>query len=114
MFVGSVINNLELIPGRGAQCLRAAGVSAYIYLKRDNYVVIKMPSGILKKISSACVSSYGVVSFSLFKYLRKGTAGRNRLYNIRPTVRGVVMNPVDHPHGGGEGKKSQPRLPLTP
>jgi large subunit ribosomal protein L2 len=73
-----------------------------------------MPSGYLKKLSSSCIGSYSCVSFRLWKYLRKGSAGRNRLLNKRPIVRGIVMNPVDHPHGGGEGRKSQPKLPLTP
>jgi large subunit ribosomal protein L2 len=75
---------------------------------------LKLRSGLLQKLSNYCIGSLGVVSNSFHKYSKKKNAGSNRILGNRPKVRGVAMNPVDHPHGGGEGKKSQPALPLTP
>jgi large subunit ribosomal protein L2 len=77
-------------------------------------VVVKLRSGVLKKISNACIGSYGVVSNGRKQYFSYGKAGVARFMNKRPVVRGIAMNPCDHPHGGGEGRKSQPRLPRTP
>lgn len=114
MSVGSIVNNVEIIPGNGAVLARAAGMNAFIYTKFANYVLLKLKSGILKKISVSCIASYGTVSNKDHYKLNLRKAGTARMLNKRPIVRGVAMNPVDHPHGGGEGKKSQPRLPRTP
>lgn len=112
--IGSYLNNIESIPGKGSIFSRAAGTSAFVYSKSDSFVVLKLRSGLLQKLSNYCIGSLGVVSNSFHKYSKKKNAGSNRILGNRPKVRGVAMNPVDHPHGGGEGKKSQPALPLTP
>jgi len=112
--VGTYLNNIEIIPGKGAVLARAAGTSAFVYSKSNNFIVLKLRSGLLKKLSNYCIGSLGIVSNSFHKYSKKKNAGANRILGNRPKVRGVAMNPVDHPHGGGEGKKSQPALPRTP
>jgi large subunit ribosomal protein L2 len=113
--LGIDIHNLELLPKKGGQIIRAAGTSAKIIAKENNYVIIKLPSKELRIFNKNCSATIGKLSNSSIFRLKIGKAGRNRWLGIRPTVRGSAMNPVDHPHGGGEGKSSigkpQPRTP---
>lgn len=108
------MHHIEAFPGGGGIYARAAGVGGFIYSKWQNYVFLKLPSGSLIRLSKFCVCVNGLVSNKNHHILRKGKAGVNRLLGRRPTVRGVAMNPVDHPHGGGEGKKSKPVKQKTP
>lgn len=103
---GAFIHNIELNPNSGARFVRSAGVFAQIVSKVDKYVIVKLPSGEQRKILSACIATIGKVSNGLHKDQKVGKAGRNRWLGIRPRVRAVAMNPVDHPMGGGEGKAS--------
>ncbi len=112
--VGTLIHNVELKPGKGGQLARSAGASCQLAGRTDGYVQIKLPSGELRKISEKCTATIGVVSNSEHGNTKVGKAGKSRLRGIRPTVRGVAMNPVDHPHGGGEGKTSGGRHPVSP
>ena len=102
--VGTVIHNIELKPGKGAQLVRAAGISAQLMAKENDYAQVRLPSGEVRMIRLACKATIGVVGNHDHENVSIGKAGRKRWMGIRPTVRGVVMNPVDHPHGGGEGK----------
>lgn len=102
--VGVPIYNLELTPGSGARVARSAGNTATLLSFEDKYAQIKLPSGEIRNFSKSCSATVGTVSNADFKNIRIGKAGRMRWLGIRPTVRGKVMNPVDHPHGGGEGK----------
>ncbi|MGB9680036.1 MAG: 50S ribosomal protein L2 [Thermoanaerobacteraceae bacterium] len=113
--LGTVIHNIELMPGKGAQLVRAAGSSAQLMAKEGNTVQIRMPSGEVRIVSANCRATIGQVSNLDHENIKIGKAGRTRWLGIRPTVRGSVMNPVDHPHGGGEGKApiGHPG-PLTP
>ena len=106
MPLGTTIHNVEMQPGQGGKLVRSAGASAQLSNKEDKYAVIKMPSGELRKILINCYATVGVVSNSDHSLQSMGKAGRNRWRGIRPRVRGVAMNPVDHPMGGGEGKAS--------
>lgn len=106
MPVGTIIHNIELHPGRGAAMVRSAGTSAQLLSKDDKFVVIKLPSGERRTVLATCMATVGVVSNHLHKDVMIGKAGRNRWLRRRPRVRGVAMNPVDHPMGGGEGKAS--------
>lgn len=112
--VGSVVHNIELKPGGGAKLVRAAGVSARIAGRDGIYTVISLPSGEKRLIPSKSRATLGVVSNLDNKNIKIGKAGRSRWLGVRPSVRGVAMNPVDHPHGGGEGKSSGGRHPVTP
>jgi large subunit ribosomal protein L2 len=112
--VGSIVHNIESAPGKGITLLRAAGNSGVLVHKSSKFGVIKLSSGILQKVSLTCVGVRNMVSNSVHRFLSIKKAGSARLLGRRPTVRGVAMNPVDHPHGGGEGKKSQLALPKTP
>lgn len=113
--VGTVVHNIELTPGRGGQLVRAAGSSAQILAKEGNYVQIRMPSSEVRIVSANCRATIGQVSNLDHENITIGKAGRSRWLGIRPTVRGSVMNPVDHPHGGGEGKAPVGHPgPLTP
>ncbi len=113
MPLGSVIHNIEMYPGRGAVLVRSAGLSAQLLARSNGYATLKMPSGEIRLINDDCRATFGVVS-NAERILRvEGKAGRNRWKGIRPTVRGTAMNPVDHPHGGGEGKHNG-YLPQTP
>ena len=109
--LGTMIHNIEMQPGQGGKLVRSAGTSAQLTNKEEKYAVLKMPSGELRKVLINCYATVGVVSNSDHNLETKGKAGRNRWKGIRPRVRGVAMNPVDHPMGGGEGKASggQPR-----
>lgn len=112
--LGTVIHNIELIPGRGAKMVRTAGGSAQLMAKEGNYVTIKMPSSEMRMVRKECLATIGVLGNAEFKNLKLGKAGRKRHLGIRPTVRGVTMNPCDHPHGGGEGKTGPGGNPKTP
>ncbi len=113
MPLGSVIHNIELVPGRGAKLVRSAGLSAQLLARSGGYTTIKMPSGEVRIINDDCRATFGAVSNAENSLRVEGKAGRNRWKGIRPTVRGTAMNPVDHPHGGGEGKHNG-YLPQTP
>lgn len=102
--VGTFIHNIELKPGKGGQLVRAAGNLAQLMAKEDNYAQVRLPSGEVRKINIKCKATIGQVGNVDHENISIGKAGRKRWMGIRPTVRGVVMNPVDHPHGGGEGK----------
>jgi len=113
--VGTQVHNVELRPGRGAQLVRSAGASAQIMAKENGFALLRMPSGEQRKIHLICRATVGQVGNLEHENLVIGKAGRSRHMGIRPTVRGVVMNPVDHPHGGGEGKSPIGRPgPVTP
>ena len=112
--LGTNIHNVELKVGKGAQLARSAGTSAQITAKNTFDVQIKLSSGEVRLINSNCLATIGVVSNSDNQNISYGKAGRRRLLGFRPKVRGVVMNPVDHPHGGGEGRTSGGRHPVTP
>jgi large subunit ribosomal protein L2 len=112
--LGTIVHNVELKPGKGAQIARSAGSSCRLAGRLGAYVQLKMPSGELRKIPADCLATVGIVS-NVDHFNRKlGKAGRKRWLGIRPTVRGVAMNPVDHPHGGGEGRTSGGRHPVSP
>ena len=111
---GTSIHNIELKKGKGAQLARSAGAYAQIASKDTFYSNVKLSSGEIRMINSNCLATIGVVSNIDNKNIKLGKAGRKRLLGFRPKVRGVAMNPVDHPHGGGEGKASGGRHPVTP
>lgn len=102
--VGTMIHNIELKPGKGGQIARAAGMSAQLMAKEGVYATVRMPSGEMRLISIRCRATIGQVGNTEHEIIRVGKAGKTRYLGIRPTVRGSVMNPNDHPHGGGEGK----------
>ena len=111
---GTNIHNIELSPNGGGKIARSAGSYAQISGTDDNYCIIKLSSGEVRKVISAAKATVGTVSNLDQKNIKIGKAGRNRWLGIRPSVRGVAMNPVDHPHGGGEGKTSGGRSPVSP
>ena len=112
---GTVVHNIELQAGKGGQLVRSAGVSAQLMAKDGNYATLRLPSGEFRLIHQACRATIGQVGNVEHENIVIGKAGRNRYLNKRPHVRGVVMNPVDHPHGGGEGKSPIGRpSPVTP
>ena len=112
--LGTTIHCVELKPGKGAQLLRSAGCSGQVVAKEGAYVTLKLRSGEMRKVLATCRAVIGEVSNSENSLRTLGKAGAKRWRGIRPTVRGVAMNPVDHPHGGGEGKTSGGRHPVTP
>ena len=113
--VGTVIHNVELHPGKGAQLVRSAGNMAQLMAKENGYALVRLPSGELRNVPENCVATIGVVSNADHANVNLGKAGRTRHMGVRPTVRGSVMNPNDHPHGGGEGKSPVGRPgPVTP
>ncbi len=105
--VGTVIHNIELKPGHGGQMVRSAGSSAQLMAKEGKYAQLRMPSGETRMVLLECKATIGQLGNIESEIVRLGKAGRKRWLGVRPTVRGVVMNPVDHPHGGGEGKSGQ-------
>jgi len=111
---GTQIHNLELKPGKGGQMVRSAGGSAQLIAKEEEYALVKLPSGETRKISQDCMATIGQVGNLDHENVTIGKAGRSRWLGKRPHNRGVSMNPVDHPHGGGEGKTSGGRHPVTP
>ena len=112
--LGTIVHNVELEAGRGGKMVRSAGNSAQVMAKEGNYVTIKLPSGEMRMVRKECMATIGALGNSEFKNLKIGKAGRKRYMGIRPTVRGVTMNPCDHPHGGGEGKTGPGGHPKTP
>lgn len=114
MPVGTIIHNIEMKPGKGGQLARSAGTYAQLAGRDGANAQIKLTSGELRLISSECIASVGAVSNPDQKNISLGKAGRSRWLGRRPVVRGVAMNPIDHPHGGGEGKTSGGRHPVTP
>jgi large subunit ribosomal protein L2 len=105
--VGTVIHNVELKPGRGAQIIRSAGTSGQLMAKEERYAQVRLPSGAVRKVLIECRATVGQLGNIEHEIIRIGKAGKSRWLGIRPTVRGLAMNPVDHPHGGGEGKSGQ-------
>ncbi|MDN3638443.1 50S ribosomal protein L2 [Simiduia curdlanivorans] len=112
--VGAVIHCIELKPGKGAQLVRSAGTSAQLVARDGAYATLRLRSGEMRKVLSDCRATLGEVSNSEHSLRSLGKAGAKRWRGVRPTVRGVAMNPVDHPHGGGEGRTSGGRHPVTP
>jgi large subunit ribosomal protein L2 len=113
--VGTMVHNIEMKPGKGGQLVRSAGGAAQLMAKEGDYAQLRLPSGEVRMVSLLCKASIGQVSNIEHENISIGKAGRKRWMGVRPTVRGVVMNPVDHPHGGGEGKSPIGRpSPVTP
>ncbi|MDP9127564.1 MAG: 50S ribosomal protein L2 [Pseudomonadota bacterium] len=112
--VGTIIHNVEMKPGKGAQMARSAGTYVQLVSREAGVVQVKLSSGEVRRIPQECMATIGAVSNADHVNVVLGKAGRNRWLGVRPSVRGVVMNPVDHPHGGGEGKSSGGRHPVTP
>lgn len=113
--VGTVIHNIELYPGKGAQLVRTAGAAAQLMAKEDGMAQVRLPSGEVRKIRLECKATIGQIGNVEHETVKLGKAGKKRHLGIRPTVRGSVMNPCDHPHGGGEGKSPVGRpSPVTP
>lgn len=113
--VGSTIYGIEIQPGRGAQMVRSAGASAQLMAKEGEYAQVRLPSGEVRKVLMECMASIGRIGNEQHQNIKIGKAGRNRHKGIRPTVRGVVMNAVDHPHGGGDGgRHGMAKAPRTP
>ncbi len=113
--VGTLIHNIELYPGKGAQLVRSAGSSAQLMAKENGYAQVRLPSGEVRMIRLDCKATIGIIGNQQHENISIGKAGRKRHMGWRPTVRGVVMNPNDHPHGGGEGKSPIGRpAPVTP
>ena len=112
---GTFVHNVELYPGRGGQLARSAGNAAQLMAKEGKYALLRLPSGELRNVSAECMATIGTVSNEDHLNVKVGKAGRTRHMGVRPTVRGSVMNPCDHPHGGGEGKSPIGRPgPVTP
>ncbi len=112
--LGMVVHNVELTPGRGGQIVRAAGAGATLMAKEGEYATLKLPSGEMRMVLARCYATLGEVGNQDHMNVSLGKAGRGRWLGRRPKVRGVAMNPHDHPHGGGEGKTSGGRHPVTP
>jgi large subunit ribosomal protein L2 len=111
---GTMLHNIELKPGKGAQMVRSAGGSAQLVAKEGDYALLKLPSGETRRVLIDCMATVGQVGNTDHENVSIGKAGRKRWMGRRPVNRGVAMNPVDHPHGGGEGKTSGGRHPVTP
>jgi len=112
--LGTMLHNIEMKPGKGGQIARAAGTFAQLIAKDGDYAQLRMPSGEIRKIHLECSATIGQVGNLQHENVSLGKAGRKIWMGIRPTVRGVAMNPIDHPHGGGEGRTSGGRHPVTP
>lgn len=112
--LGSFIHNVEMKPGKGGQLGRSAGTSLQLMAREGKFAQLKMPSGEVRNVSVDCMATYGVVGNTDYENISLGKAGRSRWLGIRPHVRGVAMNPVDHPMGGGEGKTSGGGHPVSP
>jgi len=113
--VGTLIHNIELNPGQGGKLVRTAGQSAQLMAKEGKYATLRLPSGEMRKVLAKCRATVGVIGNSDHENVKIGKAGRKRHMGWRPEVRGSVMNPVDHPHGGGEGKAPVGHAgPMTP
>ena len=114
MPVGTIIHNIELKPGKGAQLARSAGTYAQLVGRSEGYAQIRLKSGEMRMVHQTCMATVGAVSNPDRMNINLGKAGRKRWLGVRPSVRGVAMNPVDHPHGGGEGRTSGGRHPVSP
>lgn len=112
--VGTVIHNIEMSPGRGGQMCRSAGTYAQLVAKEGKYALLRLPSGEVRKVLASCMATVGQVGNLSHENISLGKAGRNRWLGRRPKVRGVAMNPIDHPLGGGEGRSSGGRHPVSP
>ena len=112
--IGTIVHNVELHPGAGGQIARSAGASMQIMGREGKYTILRMPSGEMRYILSECMATIGVVGNADFANISIGKAGRNRYLGVRPQTRGSAMNPVDHPHGGGEGKTGSSGHPVSP
>ncbi|MEA2050306.1 MAG: 50S ribosomal protein L2 [Campylobacterota bacterium] len=112
--VGTMVHNIELKPGKGGQVARSAGGYAQVMGREDKYIIVRLPSGEMRKILGACMATIGIVGNEDFSNMVVGKAGRQRHLGKRPQTRGSAMNPIDHPHGGGEGKTNSGRHPVTP
>ena len=114
MPVGTVVHNIELQPGRGGQMARSAGASAQLMAKDGDMATLRLPSGEMRMVRAECRATVGTIGNSEHQNVKVGKAGRKRHMGVRPQTRGVAMNPVDHPHGGGEGSTTAGRHPVTP
>lgn len=112
--IGTVVHNIEMYPGHGGQLARSAGASAQLMGREGKYSILRMPSGEMRYILGECMATIGIVGNEDFANITIGKAGRNRHRGIRPQTRGSAMNPVDHPHGGGEGKTGSSGHPVSP
>ncbi len=112
--IGTIIHNIEMKPGKGGQIARSAGGYAQLMGKEEKYVILRLPSGEMRQILSECMATVGTVGNEDWSNVVIGKAGRNRHRGIRPQTRGSAMNPIDHPHGGGEGKTNASRHPVSP
>ncbi len=114
MPVGTVVHNIELQPGRGGQMARSAGASAQLMAKDGDMATLRLPSGEMRMVRAECRATVGMIGNAEHQNVKVGKAGRKRHMGVRPQTRGVAMNPVDHPHGGGEGSTTAGRHPVTP
>ncbi len=112
--VGTMVHNIELSPGHGGQIARSAGGYAQVMGREEKYVIMRLPSGEMRKVLGVCMATIGIVGNEDYSNMVIGKAGRARHMGIRPQTRGSAMNPIDHPHGGGEGKTGPGRHPVTP
>jgi large subunit ribosomal protein L2 len=111
---GTVVHNVELVPGRGGQMARAAGAGIQLLAREGDYVTLRLPSGEMRMVRGECRATVGTIGNSEHQNVKVGKAGRKRHMGVRPQTRGTAMNPVDHPHGGGEGSTTPGRHPVTP
>ena len=111
---GTVVHNVELVPGRGGQMARAAGAGVQLLAKEGDHVTLRLPSGEMRMVRAECRATVGTIGNADHQNVKVGKAGRNRHMGVRPQTRGTAMNPVDHPHGGGEGSTTPGRHPVTP
>ncbi|HEY2651103.1 MAG TPA: 50S ribosomal protein L2 [Solirubrobacteraceae bacterium] len=111
---GTVVHNVELVPGRGGQMARAAGAGVQLLAKEGDYVTLRLPSGEMRMVRAECRATVGTIGNTDHQNVKVGKAGRKRHMGVRPQTRGTAMNPVDHPHGGGEGSTTPGRHPVTP
>jgi large subunit ribosomal protein L2 len=114
MPAGTVVHNVELTPGRGGQMARAAGAGVQLLAKEGDYVTLRLPSGEMRMVRAECRATVGTIGNTDHQNVSIGKAGRKRHMGVRPQTRGTAMNPVDHPHGGGEGSTTPGRHPVTP
>jgi len=112
--VGTIVHNVEMKPGKGGQLVRSAGAYAQITGREGKYVSLRLPSGEMRYVLGECMATVGTIGNAEYSNIVGGKAGRSRHRGIRPQTRGSAMNPIDHPHGGGEGKKNSGRHPVTP
>ena len=114
MPIGTIVHNVELQPGRGGQMGRSAGASIQLMARENDMATLRLPSGEMRMVRADCRATVGVIGNSEHQNVKVGKAGRKRHMGVRPQTRGTAMNPVDHPHGGGEGSTTAGRHPVTP